>query len=732
MISTDKYEQYRQAVIDLFNRYIENRESLYQSVGEKGSLDNKDLEILTNEVKKIKDNKYLLAIVGESKSGKSMFINALLKKPVLPTGILQCTSGIIEIIDTDTPQENQRVYLKVKYASKPEETQIIYEDASETEPIQKKLGEIAAISEEYRALPTSLLNQYLIDYTPQNITDRELDRALEDIDLDDPQNNPHRLSKEQFKSRVKQYLIDYKDLTKIPSEIIVGYPLGFKFTQMRLVDTPGVNALGRVQDLTLKYVNAANAAIFIHMLKNNIASQSYRDFFNKVPIQAQKNIFMFLTHKAISTQEDVEITLDEAKNLYSKRESESEKDENMTAINGERIIAIDSMLKQIYNELESGMSLEEFKKNEERKKLISPYIVDYGDDLLKIKQAILEDSNFTMAENLLREFSEKALAGQLKYVIEELKKAYQEQSKIYADAVKLRSDKIEKSPEEFEREINALIKLLAEYKVSLNQFSISQRKRYTGLKSDVAKDFSKLKGDYIMRVMNSNDERVVRKHIADFNNDCESQITYFTNQLSNEYEAEMERLSIEFQSKHNISLPKISINEISTKAKTLAYETITIPGDRIKRVATGSVAGGILGAIGGFFVAGPVGAVIGGVAGAAGGGSTEYFESTPDRTEQKYSAEKYLNAYIGEANELIGNIADQMQEATTELFNTYDKDFREKLSIRIKERQKVYEDLKEKKAETEKLLDEIETIKIQKKVVDDELKNAKTAMKNLS
>jgi ribosome biogenesis GTPase A len=111
MFETEQHEQLRFAVVDLFKRYKKNREELQKTWGQQDSLSEEELNKLAKNVASLEASKYLLAVIGESKSGKSAFINGLIKKPLLPTGILQCTSGIIEIVDTNNENNKQgKVY----------------------------------------------------------------------------------------------------------------------------------------------------------------------------------------------------------------------------------------------------------------------------------------------------------------------------------------------------------------------------------------------------------------------------------------------------------------------------------------------------------------------------------------------------------------------------------------------------------------------------------------------
>ena len=101
--------------------------------------------------------KFLLAIVGEVKAGKSTFINALLGEAILPYEALQATSEIIEIDKSDKKE------VRVTFANGTK--QVVEDDLrtpeNEAVPFLKK---IAAVKDEYRDIPIVQVNKFLMDH----------------------------------------------------------------------------------------------------------------------------------------------------------------------------------------------------------------------------------------------------------------------------------------------------------------------------------------------------------------------------------------------------------------------------------------------------------------------------------------------------------------------------------------------------------------------------------------
>lgn len=79
------------------------------------------------------------------------------------------------------------------------------------------------------------------------------------------QENIYGLSNEEYEKCIRKYINDNKNLwQKIVTEIEISYP--FKDESLRgiqIIDSPGVNAEGKVGDVTDSYIENANAIMFL-------------------------------------------------------------------------------------------------------------------------------------------------------------------------------------------------------------------------------------------------------------------------------------------------------------------------------------------------------------------------------------------------------------------------------------------------------------------------------------
>ena len=96
------YKSRKNEVLDSYSK-LESLISELQEYSEKIELPNpvEHLEVLLRDIRskagKVKDDRFNIMIAGESKSGKSTFINAYLGVELLPMDVKQCTSAIVEI-----------------------------------------------------------------------------------------------------------------------------------------------------------------------------------------------------------------------------------------------------------------------------------------------------------------------------------------------------------------------------------------------------------------------------------------------------------------------------------------------------------------------------------------------------------------------------------------------------------------------------------------------------------
>lgn len=264
---------------------------------------------------------FTLAIVGKMSSGKSTFINALIGDNILPTGHFQTTSAITYIQNGPNP------LMRVKYCDG--HTEVITKD------IAKRLLELVAVPEEFSDLPINDIN--ILIEGEDNVS--EILRKKEGIE---ERTKMSPVDENIWKRYIKQY-----PRNKIAKEVYIEYPLSKEFEGWRIVDTPGVGAIGGIQDKTKKLLfetddetnKKVDAIVFLHSGADNIEDESANDFVHNVsksmPEDVKKRIFIVLT-KAAKTdfRQYKDSIIDKAQKLFAQT----------FGIDYDRVTYVDSLL----------------------------------------------------------------------------------------------------------------------------------------------------------------------------------------------------------------------------------------------------------------------------------------------------------------------------------------------------------------------------------------------------
>ena len=181
---------------------------------------------------------------------------------------------------------------------------------------------------------------------------------------------------------------------KLPISISLGFPLKWDFDELRLVDCPGINANGGVQNLSYEYFTKANAIIFVHPVKP-VESKSFSEFVTEViPDKNRSNLFLVLTHSDHHDDEEVERLTNEAKRLYGDH------------INPQHIVAVDSILSLIHRELENGIPLKTIRQeSKQKKKAIASHKEDAEDEGKELTDVLKHASGFEKMYEILEEYS---------------------------------------------------------------------------------------------------------------------------------------------------------------------------------------------------------------------------------------------------------------------------------------------------------------------------------------
>ncbi|MDR3503936.1 MAG: dynamin family protein [Legionella sp.] len=528
-----QYKAHKDNVLDLFDNYKTKRDDFDDGI---------DIQFLESRIVSLRNGKFTLAVAGEVKSGKSTFINALLGAEILPSDVLQASSAIVEIF------KSEKYFLNVKYANGREE--IICDDLEATgqDKAKERLHEICKINDDYRQIPTTLIDDDIIAIDSEITVNDNFVKQLEQKSGENLQDK-HSVIKKYITERTKD---------KIPVAIEFGYPLKWEFDELRIVDSPGVNATGGVQDISFRFFEEANAILFVHSIKP-IESESFRKFVNSViSNRSKESLFLILTHAGHYSNDEVERLHAEAGRLYK------------NVIPEKRILVVDSLLKLIHCDLDNGVSIEEIRKSENKKKILSSYREQAEDEKRSLIDVVYESSRFEKMFYAINEFSMKAPNLQLQEILEKIKEGYEEQENHYTEKAE-RLEKKKRNPQEFEEEINRINEALEKYKLSTRETKEDLKSNYSGRHSTWQQDIDELKVRHPELITGSNSVESARKYTVDALNAVQDKVDNFSRELTQKLGEVLEKTGNTFKEEHQISIPKVDLEALEEKAKRNAY-----------------------------------------------------------------------------------------------------------------------------------------------------------------
>lgn len=670
----NRYKHHKDNVIDLFKAYKKKRGSINDGV---------NIEFLETRINSLKEGKYILAVAGEVKAGKSTFINALIGSEILPSDALQATSAIIEIF------KSEKSFLKVKYASGRDEE--VYDDITtpDIEEAQEKLKILCSLQKEYLDINhvSGILNELILLGKKLEV-DENLISLLEEKS---PDSIKYTKPLSECKDLISKYINEHNP-DNIPAKIQFGYPLKWDFDELRIVDTPGVHALGGVQETSYKYFEKADALVFVKNIYP-VEGLPFRNFVDSViSNRARETLFLVLTNTSTRFNE-TERLLKETKRTYEME------------IPNERILAVDSISKLIHKDIENGKVIKDIRKESDSKKIVIDLFKGEAEDKGKelSKEIFLEWSGFEKMFETINEFSLQAPNLQLNEILKSIRDGYEEQDKLYDDKLNILGVK-KKNPQEFENEIYRLNKALENYKLLSHKTIEELNQNYSGKHSDWQTKIDEHKNKYPKLVNEANDIQKIRKYCKD----AENEVLDLTNEVSftltDFLRDKLKLINKEFQNEHNITVPKVDLTALEEVTKKNANVTTDIKENRpvdFWDVITIGIAR--------IFRDNEI--IVG--------------------TKSEYNKDKHLDLIKSAYNKEFYNIANGLVIDFKNIVKSYSELFSKEITIAISERQSELQSELENKQSNNEIIQEIDMINSKKKDLPIELRRVEELLEEL-
>ena len=469
--STKIYQEYKKDVLDIYDKFSKVFEGYKMKVPDN----------IAREAKKIEQEIFNLMVLGESKSGKSTFINAYIGKEILPMDVRQCTSAIIKIHYGD----NYRLTAKNVEG---------YSKLYKGDEIKEYLQEYANLADEYRNIPvTTINNELILKKKEDNIPEYVIKDFIKAIQKD----NIGNLKENEYEDLIRKYIQENaKNWNKIPVELDITYPLPEYMRGITIIDTPGVGAGGNVGIITEQYLNEANAIIFVKYVKGQaLESLSFMNFMRNTLRNKQKElIFLLLT--GISELTNTELT--EVKNTALKFYRND--------INEEKIIEIDSKIQLFLNrclELGTEEKIDNFfeKLEEEKNNFDSAekcWLKSKG-NIKTFEEKMNDKSHFPNINKALDRFAKTAQYVRLTSFLGNIKKEYEREKCIFTEILQTaEAEKID--PQNLENRINEKQVELDDIYIKINEVLNEIYFKYVGIDGIIEQKAKEKRNEYELKI----------------------------------------------------------------------------------------------------------------------------------------------------------------------------------------------------------------------------------------
>lgn len=561
----EKLAAHREVLLGLYNSLNETLEKEGHEVP----------RLIKQSQENIRAEKFLLAIVGEVKAGKSTFINALLGKEILPFDALQATSEIIEIVKSDKQE------VRVTFVNGTEQ---VVEDNLQTSKNEAVnfLKEIASVQDEYRDIPIVQINKFLMDHYNEKEKKAVFDNKVLKAFISHSQlENVHKLDEETFEEKICKYINKKISCDNIPKSITLGYPHDlFDFRHFIIVDTPGINAKGGLENQTKEFLDQANAVIYLHKAPPIESTSLANALENELPEKVKEHLILVLTHKSNSTDAESRELLAEAKKHYPE-------------IGSDNIFFVDSLTELRLREFDQKEMTEiqaVLFKDEEISKLTASIFLRANNDKYQFLNLLEEQANFREIRKRIEKDARSSASIQMKEFASAIQEEYEAiDNRISAYIEPLRTKY--KDPQTFASAMKELNKEIEKLRSDYNEFTKKLREDFSPryMNSKYYKRRDKMTKNVINKInkkkfnSDKHNERDVWSYVEKLHKDFESDRINFLRELETDFKKAIEIKDKEAQNAYSITIPKIALQSTLREASDATNRSIAKQLAGVKR-----------------------------------------------------------------------------------------------------------------------------------------------------
>ena len=557
------------------------------------------------------------------------------------------------------------------------------------------LKQIASVNKEYRAIPIVQVNRFLIDHYQKDkkkavFTRKEREEFISLSKLE----NVHKLDEEIFKEEIYKYIDKNISCDEIPESITLGYPHElFDFRHFRIVDTPGINAKGGLENQTKEFIHKADAVIYLHKAPPVESKSLANALENELPEKVKEHLILVLTHKSNSTDEKSEELLAETKRYYPE-------------IGADNIFFVDSLTELCLRDLEKKEMHEIqtiLSKDEEIMKLTAASFLRANHDKHRFLDLLEEQANFREITKRIERDAQNSASNQMKRFANAIQEEYEVlDNKIRARIEPLRQKN--KYPQSFASNIQKQKDEIESLRRDYNEFTFELREEFSpsDMNSRYYKKIDQIVNSFLSEINekdfdpDEHNEKNVQSYMEkvlyhDFGNEMND----FVDSLKADFQGSIANRNIEVQNDYSITVPMLSLGRIWDTAFSATDSEIGKQLDEVEKSKDwGYYAGNIFFAIPYFLKEGE---------------KKEIRQSRPQRGWEE------MQSLIVE--QLVTHKT-QLQKKIDAMINGVCDEYKSQIDGELLKRKKYIEDIEQEKKTNVELRNELLSLEEEKKTID--------------
>ena len=357
-------------------------------------------------------------------------------------------------------------------------------------------------------------------------------------------------------------------------EVALGYPIEFlQSKHFKIVDTPGINAIGGIEDQTKNFINQADAVIYLHKAGGQESRALRNALENELPERIKKRLILVLTHGSQKDEDERERILEATKGYYP-------------GIGTDNIFLVDSLtelyLREFYGKtMDEVRAIRKRKENSQIRRLTADCFEVAEGDINEFLDLLEAQANFDEIRKRIERDAQNSASIQMKDFATDLKEEYE----VLDNNISARIESLRKkyrNPQTFALEIQKHKDETVRMRRDYNKFTAELGEEFNpqDINNRYYQEIDQIVKGYIAKVNGkkfdsaSNTLNTVESYVKKLAEDFGDEMTQFADSLKADFQETIEKKAVGIQSGYSITVPKISVRIVWESAKKEAEYNI--------------------------------------------------------------------------------------------------------------------------------------------------------------